>query len=303
MSLDGVYSYTWKMCLGTFYFMSEDDKGMKEMEFINSTMGHMTNHMGNIKKSLADRRNRKWVAIIVGIVVVILLFMLVKALWNPNSKEKEKGIAYLKKLESRDMSEVEGAVKKVRKESQAEAFANGELSVWAQFSDYVVFGDSRSVGFTFYEFLDNQRVMAEAGLTIADIPKYQDQMKTLNPSYLFLCTGINDVSIGLWPTKEEYVEAYEETMQTLMKELPDTHIYINSIFPAKDPAFNKSALWLNIPDYNEAVKAWCEEKGYSYIDNTQVFEEHNDLYDTDGIHFQKDFYEYWAINMLTEVDA
>ena len=74
--------------------------------------------------------------------------------------------------------------------------------------------------------------MAEAGLTIADIPKYQDQMKTLNPSYLFLCTGINDVSIGLWPTKEEYVEAYEETMQTLMKELPDTHIYINSIFPA-----------------------------------------------------------------------
>ena len=27
------------------------------------------------------------------------------------------------------------------------------------------------------------------------------------------------------------------------------------------------------------------------------------LYDTDGIHFQKDFYEYWAINMLTEVDA
>ena len=175
--------------------------------------------------------------------------------------------------------------------------------MWAQFSDYVVFGDSRSVGFTFYEFLDNQRVMAEAGLTIADIPKYQEQMKTLNPSYLFLCTGINDVSIGLWPTKEEYVEAYEETMQTLMKELPDTHIYINSIFPAKDPAFNKSALWLNIPDYNEAVKAWCEEKGYSYIDNTQVFDEHNDLYDTDGIHFQKDFYEYWAINMLTEVDA
>ena len=109
-------------------------------------------------------------------------------------------------------------------------------------------------------------MLADGGLTIADIPDYEDQMVALNPSYLFLCTGLNDVSIGYWKTPEEYVKAYEETMQELMKKLPDTEIYINSIFPAQDPAFEQSEKWRNIPDYNEAVKAWCEEKGYHYID-------------------------------------
>lgn len=247
-------------------------------------------------------KNRKWIFIVASAVLLVLAIVLIRGLWDPNSEEKKKGIDYLKQLETQDMETVEKNVKKVKKEAQAQAMENGELSVWAQFSDYAIFGDSRSVGFTFYEFLDSQRVMAEAGLTLADIPTYLEQMKTLNPSYMILCTGINDVSIGYWPTAEEYVEAYDETMNTLMKELPDTHIYVNSIFPAQDPAFDKSALWRNIPEYNEAVKAWCEEKGYSYIDNTQVFEEHKDLYDIDGIHFQKDFYEYWAINMMTEVN-
>ena len=51
------------------------------------------------------------------------------------------------------------------------------------------------------------------------------------------------------------------------------------------------------------IKAYCEENGYPYIDNTQIVEEHSDLYDEDGIHLQEDFYEYWAVNMLAEVMA
>lgn len=254
--------------------------------------------MGNI---FMDKNKKAIVIAIVGVSMVMLAIMLFRALWNPNAKEAKKGVAYLKQLETKDMEAVEGAVKKVRKEAQAEAIANGELSVWAQFSDYVVYGDSRSVGFTFYEFLDSQRVLAEAGRTIGDIPEYVNVMKTLNPSYLFLCTGIND--IAFWKTPEEYVAEYEEKMQILRKELPDTQIYINSIFPAKDPAFEKSERWREIPEYNEALKAWCEEKGYFFIDNTEVFEEHNDLYDVDGIHFQKAFYEFWAINILAEIDS
>lgn len=248
-------------------------------------------------------KSRKWILITVSVIIlIVLVIVLVRVLWDPNAEDKKKGIEYLQQLESKDVEAVESNVKKVRQEAQAKAMESGELSVWAQFSDYVIFGDSRTVGFSFHEFLDGQRIMADGGLTIADIPAYLDQMKTLNPSHLFLCTGLNDVSIGDWPTPEEYVEAYDETMDMLKKELPDTHIYVNSIFPAQDPAFDQSSLWRNIPDYNVAVKAWCEEKGYSYIDNTEVFEAHMDLYDEDGIHFQKEFYEYWAINMLTEVD-
>lgn len=246
--------------------------------------------------------NKNWLILIASAAVVVLAIMIVKVFWHPHAEEKKKGVTYLKQLEAKDMDTVEGAVKKVRKEAQEEAIANGELSVWAQFSDYVIFGDSRTVGFSYHEFLDSSRVMADAGLTIGNIPDYLEQIKTLNPSTLILCTGINDVSIGYWPSPEEYVAGYEEQMQTLMKELPDTHIYINSIFPAQDPAFDREDSWMNIPAYNEAVKAWCEEKEYSYIDNTEVFEEHKDLYDIDGIHFRTEFYEYWALNILAEVE-
>lgn len=215
----------------------------------------------------------------------------------------QDGIRHLKELESKDLTAIEREVKLIRQEARAKAIAEGSLSVWAQFDDYVIFGDSRTVGFYFYEFLDQQRIIADGGLTIADLASHMDQIRLLNPSSLFLCTGLNDVSIGYWPTPEDYVEAYEELMQQLMSELPDTHIYINSIFPAKDPAFDLSEDWRKIPEYNTAVRTWCEEKGYSYIDNTQVFEDHQDLYDSDGIHFAREFYQYWAANMLAGMET
>lgn len=212
------------------------------------------------------------------------------------------GAAYLKALEQKDMTEIERKVKDVEREARASAIAKGELSIWAQFGDYAIFGDSRTVGFSFYGFLEPGRILADAGLTIGDIPAYLDQLLALNPSSLFLCTGLNDVSIGFWNTPEEYVSAYEERIQDLRMKLPDTHIYINSILPAKDPAFAKAEVWRRIPEYNASLQRWCEEKGYSYIDNTSVFDAHQDLYDPDGIHFQKDFYPYWAANMLAEVE-
>lgn len=247
-------------------------------------------------------KNRNRILIPVIGVSLFVLVVCIRMLWDGNAEDKKKGIEYLKRLEAKDVEAIERDVKEIREEARVKAMEEGELPVWAQFNDYVIFGDSRTVGFSFHEFLDGQRIMADGGLTIEDIPTYLDEMKTLNPAHLFLCTGLNDVSIGFWPAPEEYVAAYDETVTMLMKELPDTHIYINSIFPAQDPAFEQSSLWRNIPDYNQAVMNWCKEKGYTYIDNTEVFEAHKDLYDEDGIHFQKEFYEYWAINMLAEVE-
>ena len=43
----------------------------------------------------------------------------------------------------------------------------------------------------------------------------------------------------------------------------------------------------------------AEENGYQFIDNTMVAQEHADLYEADGLHLKKEFYKYWAANMLT----
>lgn len=60
--------------------------------------------------------------------------------------------------------------------------------------------------------------------------------------------------------------------------------------------------YARLGEYNDALKAMTEQNGFRYIDNTYVAEEHQNLYQDDGLHLQPDFYKYWAANMLTEVN-
>ena len=87
----------------------------------------------------------------------------------------------------------------------------------------------------------------------------------------------------------------------LLDSIPNATVFVNSIIPAVDPAFEKSEKWRNIPDWNTAIKAHCEEESVPYIDISGVIEEHKDLYDIDGIHMKKEFYPFWAIAMIMEV--
>ncbi|MGI6118947.1 MAG: SGNH/GDSL hydrolase family protein [Bilifractor sp.] len=249
------------------------------------------------------RRNRILpVMISVCVVSVLIIIAVVSHLKKSDSSAVAEGTAYLQRLENRDMDQISADVIAVRKKARAEKIASGELSLWAQFEGSVFFGDSRTVGLYYYGFIDQAYVLADAGWTIADLKEKEDEIVAKSPENLFLCTGLNDVSIGLWNTPEEYTSAYDEVVTELMQKLPNTHIYINSIFPAQDPAFEKSEKWREIPEYTKAVKNMCEEKGYTYIDNTEVYEQHKDLYDQDGIHFQKEFYEYWGRNMANALD-
>lgn len=236
------------------------------------------------------------VAVIIGIVIFIAL-----SGQNIPTDDIKEGVAYIKGLEAADTSAVEEQVKELRKAERKAALESGDLDVWAQFSDIAIMGDSRAVGFYSYELVDQSRVFASAGATIRDIEQYTDQLENLNPSSIIFCYGLNDVSIGFWDNVEDYIAEQDQIIANLQKALPNTTIYVNSIIPATDPAFDRSEKWRDIPDWNDAIRQHCEEASIPYIDITDAVEEHNDLYDVDGIHMQKAFYEYWAIDMITEV--
>ena len=87
-------------------------------------------------------------------------------------------------------------------------------------------------------------------------------------------------------------------MQKLHAALPNTTVYISSILPARDPAFEHSNLWRQIPDFNVAIKAFCAEKGYPYVDNTEICDQYADLLQYDGIHVRQEFYAHWGTNMI-----
>lgn len=227
---------------------------------------------------------------------------------TPAEAETAAGIQFLKQLEAQDPTVVDEEIKALHqqrlmelREERLRQLESGAVSVWSLFEDYVLLGDSRAVGFYFYEFLPESRVLAEAGATILDLEGHIPDLVKINPSTLFLCYGLNDVGIGIWTTPEEYVTDYARIISEIREELPDVEIYISSILPARDPAFEKSSAWYDIPQYSAAVKEMCQEIDCYFVDNDALAEEYADLWEPDGIHVQRDFYLHWAANMMLEV--
>lgn len=240
-----------------------------------------------------------------GLALVIIVCVLVYLLFF---REKEatddltEGIAYIENLEATDTAATEQKIKDIKKAERKAALESGDVDVWQQFDDAMILGDSRAVGFEYHEFIDDSRVMAEGGATIRNIPDYIEGIKGVNPSTIILCFGLNDVSIGYWDTVEEYITEMDEMVKLLKDSVPGAEVFVNSIIPAVDPAFELSEKWREIPQWNTVIKEHCEEVGIPYIDVTSTVEEHQDLYDPDGHHMMKEFYEYWAIAMITEIN-
>lgn len=249
--------------------------------------------------------DRKIIFLTAGIVIVItgvIIAFIYKSGKRERSEEKvTQGIAYLESLEKQDTQAINETIKAIKVKESLDLADEDESAIWSGFEDAAILGDSRAVGFSFYELLPEDRVMAESGAVITDVSKYIDQLKRLNPELVFLCYGINDVKSGLWPEPADYVEECAAQMQTVMNALPESKVYINSILPAGGNAI-WDASYARIDEYNAALKAMTAQRGLGYIDNTVVAQEHQGLYQEDGLHLQTDFYKYWAANMLTEVD-
>lgn len=218
------------------------------------------------------------------------------------------GIAYLESLEQKDP----GAVLQVReqiyqrkieeKRDQLVAqLSSGAIDPFSLFQNYVVMGDSRAVGFWYRDFLDKGRVLADGGHTIRNITAQMDTLVSLNPSQIFLCYGLNDTSIGYWSTAEEYVTEYIQIVREIQTRLPNATIVVSSILPARDPAFQKSAKWYNIPEWSDALGQACQENGILFADCDQLAVDYPNLWDPDGIHFREELYPYWASCLIAAI--
>ncbi len=252
---------------------------------------------------------------IIGVVFFLLIIIAVRLGKGVSSETSEdaaaisQGVAYLQSLEAQDPDAVDNVLKQQRlqhiqelRDERLRQLESGEISVWSLFDDYVLLGDSRAVGFSFYGFLPEDRVIAESGATILHLEEHIPDIVALNPSNIFLCYGLNDVSIGIWSTPEDYVTQFTDIIGQIQSQLPDANIFISSILPARDPAFQKSSAWYNIPEYSQAVSGMCDTLSHCYyVDNDSIAEEYASLWEVDGIHVQKDFYSHWAANLITEV--
>ncbi len=252
---------------------------------------------------------------IAGIFIFIIALIFIAVIAGKSARPSEEaeepalqGVAYLHELEAKDPTLVETTLKEYRRQElleQREAklteLESGEISIWSLFEDYMLMGDSRVMGFDFYEFLDQNRVLAEKGDTILTLEAQIPEIVAMNPSYLFISYGINDVGSEMWASPEDYAADFSEIIRSIQSQLPDTKIFINSILLAYSPAFNTSTAWYDIPEYNLALEEMCSALGCYYVNNTPLCEEYASLYEADGIHVMSTFYSHWATNMIMAI--
>ena len=245
-------------------------------------------------------------AVIALVLLTAAILLLIRAGRERKARAAVKeGVAYLQSLEEKDPAVVDVLLKERRqaelaaqKEVLLKQLYNGEIDVWSLFEDYVLLGDSRAVGFSYYGCLEADRVFADGGDTIRKVLDHLEELKALNPTYIFLCYGINDVSIGFWNNPEVYAAELIDIVSKLNTELPDATVIVSSILPARDPAFDLSSKWREIPQYSAAVESACKEFGVVFVNNDKIAKDHADLYDIDGIHLQIGFYDYWGSNLI-----
>lgn len=236
-------------------------------------------------------KNKKKVLIIGGGVVILaaVIFFAVRGVSHLTSKavDTSEGIAYIKAAESENVKVIEQKINQLEKNSDDE----GERSARDQFSSSVVMGDSIAAGFEEYDVLNTSSVVAETGVLLTELDDQIAKAKKLNPQIVFLSYGMNDV-IKTSGDTDQFIKQYGKLIDTVKEEIPDAHIYVNSILPVQESAVEEEPALENITEYNTELEALCDKKQIGFIDNTDLVD--TSYYEDDGIHFKAAFYTVWA---------
>lgn len=127
------------------------------------------------------------------------------------------------------------------------------------------------------------------------IERFDYSVQRLKPSKLFVMIGINDIGTG--DSDSLILSNYQKLLRILLKSLPNTIIYIQSILPT-------TALWGNCPAdkiqrINKFIKEYSTRFGFNWIDLYSKFSTPdgylNKDYTIDGLHLNSRGYVYWAV--------
>lgn len=221
-----------------------------------------------------------------------------------------KGVSYLAHLEEQDVSNNESAVDAVRAKLEAQKKKNNEKSnkdnkqnkskidkkylnadFPKAFKNTIISGDSLVKAIYEYGILDKKTVRAEIGAGTKYLSKITKKLVKAKPKYLVLHYGENEV--GNKDYAELFVSKYKKCIQTLQKKLPDTKIFVDSIFPVLPKAYEEEPYLKNIRYYNSLIKKMAGELGVTYIDFNSgeygMFDDES-YYDADGVHPVRSFY-------------
>ena len=220
---------------------------------------------------------------------------------------RPEGAAYIETMEQLNTQEIEQQIYNESGEKKmmdlVTSIEEDPGSVWRIFKEVnaVFMGDSRVMGFYMNDLMYESHIIADGGATIHDVPAGYETLTMLQPGLVVLAYGINDMNTkDLWPDLDSYITEVNQIMEELTQLLPDAYIYLQSIIPVNEVGIENSPMWAHVPEWNAAIKANCEEHGWRYMDIADFVYEHEDVYDSDGVHFQIPVYQWWGEAILTQ---
>ena len=223
-----------------------------------------------------------------------------------------RGTAYIKSQEASPVAPIEEAISAEEQEAlqaiELEELLSDPSRIFEALvsSNTVLVGESRTAGFSAYGFLDENHVLGGIGWSIQEIPALYEQIASLSPSNIVFSFGINE--LGRYPDTPVYYYSPELFAQdlgsfidTIREMVPGAKIYVNCIVPCTDAVYQEYPGYGAIPEWNEYLKEFCKEKGYGFIDISDLCAEHVDMYREDGTHLISDFYPYWGARILEAI--
>lgn len=277
--------------------VSKKEKVYKRKLYIFKTVQHGSSEIEKRDESAMKKMKRRTQRnILLGICVLavfLLIVLLIRGIGRLTAghADTSEGIGYIESAESEDITVIEEKISRLEEQDGKDS---GERSLKERFSQAVVLGDASALGFTEYNILNASSIAAEAGVHLDQSDSLIQKTKALSPRIIFLSLGSADVNAANGDIAQ-FTELYGEFLETLQAEIPDAHIFVNSIFPVQEKAYKDYPAFEQIGEYNAALEQLCDSQRVGYIDNTGIVEDQ--YYEEDGIHFNQSFFSVWAENM------
>jgi hypothetical protein len=246
----------------------------------------------------------------IGIAAVVLAVFLSDLIWNlhgytPRPDGVDEGVRQLQSLDAQSVAEADSMIAAIARQKQIEegerikeAVLSGESDPFTLFTNYAICGDSRTEALKAYGLLEERRVVADVGWDLNTLSAHVSEIQALNPLNIFLEVGLNDVNNGDALDMDSFISRFSDCCRTIQAAVPDAVLYVNSIFPVRADVLDQKPYLADIPVVNERLAQMCGDNGWVWIDNGAIVEQHADLYENDGIHFNREFNTYWAQNMI-----
>jgi lysophospholipase L1-like esterase len=253
----------------------------------------------DIKRKM-KRKTRRLIIYSGALIIVLfagILMAEVLSIITHKKVDTSEGMKILQAADSADSKEIEEKMEKLAEKQQNSEEASKEDMAGnykAVFEDSVVMGDSISGALTDYDLLNACSVVSKIGVELDDLDSQVEKVKEINPQVIFLSYGINDIPATDGDVKL-FVKEYETLIKKLQKQLPNTRIFVNSIFPVRLEKAKEEPVYANLEEYNKALSSMCDENQIGFIDNTALVSD--SYYEDDGVHFKAAFYPYWLARM------